>query len=129
MAIPSFTQAEQPECVEVAGSWDTTTSTTVPSSLRGVGFTVAKPQAGEYTLTFDNPYYELISFFVTYQKPLATIDLIATMGTYTAATGSTGAIVQVHTHDGATPALADYGTPGANSRIHFIAKFRRLSGI
>lgn len=129
MAIPSFTQAEQPECVEVSGSWDTTTGTTAPSSLRGVGFTVAKPQAGEYTLTFSNVYYELISFTVAYQKPLSNVDLIATMGPYTAATGSTGAIVTVWTHDGATPGLADYGTPGANSRIHFVAKFRRLSGI
>lgn len=128
MAIPTFTQSEQAEQVEVSGSCDTTQTTTTPSAVLGAGFTVTKPAAGRYLITFSNPYPALVSFTCSLQKAAATDDFIATFGTYTAASGSTGASLEVWTTDGATPVLAD-PADDVNSRIHFSAKFKRKSAI
>jgi hypothetical protein len=128
MAIPTFTQAEQPEQVEVSGSCDTTTGTTAPSAVLGAGFTITKPAAGRYLISFTNAYPALVSFTCSLQKLNATDDFITTFGAYTAASGSTGASLEVWTTDGATPGLAD-PTDDVQSRIHFSAKFKRKSAI
>jgi hypothetical protein len=130
MPIPTTLQSEQAECVEVAGSFDTTTSTTDPSAVRGVGFSVTKDSdPGVYTVAFDNPYHELISFTCSIQRSAATVDIYASAGDYTAASGSTGATQVIHTTAGAAaPVLAD-PTADPDSRVHFKATFRRFSGI
>lgn len=103
--------------VEIAGSF-APAGTGAPTTARGVGYTVARTNVGEFTLTFVNAYPELVSREA--HLSLATPDdKVAMCGVYTAA--SKTLVINIWDISGA--ALADVAAD-ANNLVNFRVVFK-----
>ena len=130
-ATLSFKMAEGREYVDVEGSFppngsSAVTTTYSTTGLKGRGLaSVVRTSAGLFTLTFQQQYADLVNFTCSLQLASGG-DQIVQMGTYTAPTGTTGAVVQIRVWDISGAAVDDIAA-NANNRIHWRATFRKTS--
>lgn len=106
--------------VIVAGSFEPD-GTNDPTSVRGEGFTVTRQSTGEYRVTFDQPYQQVVSMVVTSQHSSASTDKpIVRLGTSLPASKYID-IVYLETADTSTTDMAQADTNVSTDRINFIA--------
>lgn len=110
--------------VKIAGSFGVD-GTPAITDVRGKGFTVSRTGAGEYLVTFDDKYVELMDVSVSTQNEGVT-PKFTNAGDYDD-TGATPTLQMRHFVEAAgTFAVAELAND-PNSRIHFSATFRNTS--
>ena len=104
------------DLVTVVGSFALTTSGAV-STIKGKGFAVVKVAAttGQYTITPDRVYPDMISAVVTLESTTAT-DFTVQQGAYVVGTGALTVFVLDSDNVSGIPGVADLSGP----KIHFV---------
>jgi hypothetical protein len=92
-------------------------SALVAANTKGVGFTVAYVSTGLYRITFTNSYGALQSATASLQLASGD-DKYVQFGTYTPATASAAATLDLRVWDASGAGVADVAAD-ANNRIHF----------
>ncbi len=98
--------------VIIAGSYEPNT-TAAPLAVKGKGFTVAYTSAGLHTVTLTRSALAVISGWVTMQSHTA-VEAVLQFGDIDVVTART--VLILNTLSGTATA---YGTPDANTRVHF----------
>lgn len=112
------------DIVLVHGSFAPNGSSAVSSaSNKGKGWSVARTSAGLFTITFENPYADLVSFTQTLQLASGD-DKVLQAGAYSASNKT----ITIRVWDISGAAVADISA-NADNRIHFVAAFRNGSGV
>lgn len=128
MKNTDYLQAEGHRLVVVGGSWEQASDAALdPAKTKGVGFSVAITCAGTVTITYDEPYGDLITFIATETETTASaLSGRVRPGTYVAPSGSTKA-TQVVEIVSSTGSAITWRPAGANNRVNFLAMFRDSS--
>lgn len=121
-AILSEKLAEGGERVDVDVSF-APAGTGAPTTVRGKGATVARTGVGTYEITFSNVYDRLASATATMQLASAA-DIVPQFGTFTAATSSASAKIELRLQAGATPTEV---SADANNRVNCSFTFAKSS--
>lgn len=110
------------EVIVVGGSF-APAGTGAPTAAKGNGFSVARTGVGQFTITLDAPYVDLIAAVPGVQ--LATpADTAAQFGTYTPSSTGGTIVLQVLTAGVAADIAAN-----ANNRLNFELKFRNTVNV
>jgi hypothetical protein len=110
------------ELVAVVGSFAPNGSS-APQTVKGKGFTVARTGAGQFTITFTDKYYDLVSIQSTLQLASAAASVVQ-VGAYSATNKTL--VLTVLTESSGALVAADVSA-NANNRVNFTCWFRNSS--
>lgn len=109
------------DLVEVVGSFAVATNGTV-SSVKGRGFTVARASAGNFTVTLDRAYPELVCGTATWESGTY-FDGGCQLSGYVASTG----VLTLHTYDEDAAGVRTNVDPAVAGRVNFRLSLTKYS--
>lgn len=112
-------QALNPEIKIIAGSFSIASSGGAATKVTGLGYTVAKSDTGEYTITLADQYSSCISAVATVQAATA-VDLVAQVASTDV--GAATPTVVINLNAGATPT-----EPSAVTVVNFVLVLQNSS--
>lgn len=112
-------QALNPEIKLIAGSFSIAASGGAATKLTGLGYTVAKSNTGEYTITLADQYSACISAVATVQAATA-VDLVAQIEAVSVSAATPTVVINLNA--GATPT-----EPSAVTVVNFVLVLQNSS--